>query len=87
MVLAWIGVTPEAQRHGIGSQLLDAVERIAHARGYRTLEVRTIAPDVPAPHFEMVRHFYLRHGFKVWRREPHGFDVQRHAIVMVKRLE
>ena len=86
MVLAWIGVAPEAQRHGIGSHLLDAVERIARARGYRTLEVRTIAPDVPTPHFEMVRNFYLRRGFTIWRREAHSFGVQRHAIVLVKRL-
>lgn len=87
MILAWMGVAPEYQRRGLGAQLLDAVERIARARGYQTLEVRTVAPDTPAPHFEAARRFYLRHGFKVWRREEHVFGVQRHAIVLVKRLE
>ncbi|RME12650.1 MAG: N-acetyltransferase [Ardenticatenia bacterium] len=86
MALAWIGVAPSHQQHGIGSQLLDAVERIAHARGYQTLEVRTIAPEVPAPHFEATRRFYLRRGFKVWRREEHVFGIQRHALVLVKQL-
>jgi ribosomal protein S18 acetylase RimI-like enzyme len=58
--LYWIAVTKHTQARGIGSKLLQYVERhIAEQRG-RLLLIETSS----LPHYDLTRKFYVKHGYE-----------------------
>ena len=58
--LAWFAVHPDCQRQGIGRYMVNEIEKLAQAQGYRKLFVETY----DHPDFEKARQFYVACGFK-----------------------
>lgn len=48
---------------GVGTAMLAAIEADAVGRGVRLLEVKTLGPSHPDPHYARTRHFYEKVGF------------------------
>jgi ribosomal protein S18 acetylase RimI-like enzyme len=77
--LTMIGVTPERQKSGIASFMIDRIAEVARARGVRTLSLNT------AEIMEDRVRLYSRHGFSIVRRglPDHGMD--SHVRVNMER--
>jgi GNAT superfamily N-acetyltransferase len=76
-----IGVSPTRQKQGIASWMIGEIEKIAHARGTRTLALNT------AEMMEDRVRLYSRHGFRIVRRGPPDHGKDAHVRVhMVKEL-
>jgi GNAT superfamily N-acetyltransferase len=71
--LEQISVVPEHGRQGVGAALLEEVCRLAAARGYREVTLRTFA-DLP-----WNAAFYARHGFVELADEPEWMQPLREA--------
>ena len=65
--LTWMAVRRNAQRKGVGTALLQRVEREARLRGRRALLVRTLAATVESGPYEATRAFYTGQGFRLAR--------------------
>lgn len=61
--ISWLGVRQELHRNGIGSLLLQAAVSDLKSRGFRILEVKTLASTVDYPPYERTHAFYRKHGF------------------------
>ena len=78
--LAWdLRVAPDARRLGVGSALLDAVERRAMERGARSLRVETQDINVPACRL------YHRHGFRLERITPGAYPELPNEVQLLWR--
>jgi GNAT superfamily N-acetyltransferase len=80
-----MGVLPQWHRRGIGTALVERAEAVARASGCEYLEVKTLGPSHPDPHYAGTRDFYMRCGFRpieeladLWPGNP--------CLIMVKRL-
>ncbi len=80
-----LAVRAELHRKGIGATLLDRAERIAHAQGCEFLQVKTLGPSHPSPHYARTRQFYLDRGF-VPLEELHGLWPGNPCLIMLKHL-
>lgn len=78
--LLWdIRVAPDARRQGIGTALLEAVERRAVERGARSLRVETQNNNVPACRF------YHAHGFRLERAIPGAYPTLPNEVQLLWR--
>ncbi len=78
----WIVVDPARHGEGIGSQLLDAMERRLAGRA-RLVVVETAGRDDYAP----TRAFYARRGYHVVARIPEFYAPGDDQVVFAKRIE
>jgi GNAT superfamily N-acetyltransferase len=69
-VIGWIGVNRDHHNQGIGTQLLQNVERAVSADGVRVMQVFTLSDSVEYAPYEATRAFYYRNGFTDYRRIP-----------------
>lgn len=58
-----IAVHPRWHGRGLGRGLIDAARAWWRAQGGRALQVKTIGPSDPDPHYARTRRFYARCGF------------------------
>lgn len=72
-------------RRGIGTALLEAVERDLIEAGVEFLQVKTLGPSDPSPEYAATRSFYESLGFKpmeeieeLWPSDP--------CLILVKHL-
>ena len=65
--IGWLGVHPDDQRKGIGSQLIEAAEDYCRQKGIMELAVYTLGESVDYEPYESTRDFYLKHGFAVYQ--------------------
>ena len=78
--LLWdIRVAPYARRQGIGTALLEAVERRAGERGAGNLRVETQDINVPACRF------YHAHGFRLERATPGAYPTLPNEVQLLWR--
>lgn len=78
--LLWdIRVAPYARRQGIGTALLEAVERHAGERGAHSLRVETQDINVPACRF------YHAHGFRLERARPGAYPTLPNEVQLLWR--
>jgi len=78
--LLWdIRVAPYARRQGIGTALLEAVERHAAERGAHSLRVETQDVNVPACRF------YHAHGFRLERAIPGAYAALHNEVQLLWR--
>ena len=80
--LYWIGVTPSAQRQGVGSALFRAVEAAARAAQRRWLVIWTSS----RPEYGAARALYERHGCELKLQLEAFYDHGDDLCVYVKRL-
>jgi len=65
--LSWIGVAEDEQHRGIGTSLLGALVASLRAKGFRDLEVDTVADNVDYKPYAETRQFYRARGFLDYR--------------------
>jgi len=68
--MSWIGVAETEQRSGIGRALLAALKADLRRRGFRTIEVSTVAESVDYEPYAATRRFYRAMGFVDYRVDP-----------------
>jgi GNAT superfamily N-acetyltransferase len=74
-------------RRGIGRALVTAAERDLAAAGVAFLQVKTLGPSRPDPHYDLTRRFYLDVGYVPL--EEHAADTLwdgNPCLVLVKHL-
>ncbi len=80
-----MAVDPAHHRAGIGRALMAAVEDDLAADGVRLLQVKTLGPSRPDPHYARTRLFYEACGFRPLE-ELHGLWGDNPCLVMVRTL-
>lgn len=80
--LYWIAVSPEAQNCGVGSQLLQEVDRRLASTDARLVLIETSS----LPHYARARAFYQRHGFEVVARVPDFYAQGDDRLIIAKRI-
>ncbi len=85
-LLSWIGVRPEARRHGLGRKLIEALEEKLVALGFSRLEVETLAHTADYQPYEETRRFYLAAGFKPKAFVPERWGAGQDALVLSRNL-
>jgi ribosomal protein S18 acetylase RimI-like enzyme len=80
--LWWIAVKPDTQGKGIGTQLLQFVERDIHQLNGRLLEIETSS----TPHYEPTRKFYLKHHYRIVAQKPDYYADGDDMVVFSKRM-
>lgn len=86
--LSWMGVAEELQHGGIGTALLAALVADLRGRGYRSLEVSTVADTVDYEPYAETRRFYRCRGFVDHRVDKAYFGPKDHPYDrLLLRLE
>ncbi len=80
--LYWIAVSKETQAKGIGSQLLQFVEKEIGRQKGRQLLIETSS----LPHYELTRRFYLKQDYEQAAVVPDYYAEGDHMIVFRKRF-
>ena len=70
---------------GVGSAMLEAIERDAREGGVRLLEVKTLGPSHPDPAYACTRRFYEKMGFLALE-ETDLWGEDTPCLIMVKSL-
>lgn len=81
-----IAVRPELHRSGIGSRMLEHIERRLRDSGVEFLQVKTLSPTRPDPNYDKTRQFYLARGFRHLEEFPTLWDPSNPALQLVKCL-
>jgi ribosomal protein S18 acetylase RimI-like enzyme len=80
--LYWIATHPRCRGEGVGSALVEAMERELRAGGARLVRVETSHQDG----YGAAHRFYVRHGYPEVARLPGFYKPGDDLIVMLKRL-
>ena len=80
--LWWIGVAPDEQGRGVGSELMAAVEADVTATKKTVLVVETSSQ----PLLEKTRRFYARRGYSECGRVPDFYGEGDDKVIFAKRL-
>jgi D-alanine-D-alanine ligase len=80
--LYWIAVDPTAQRAGVGSALLQEVERRLAQEDARLLLIETSSQ----PRYLPTRRFYERHGYHEVARVPEFYAPGDDRVIFAKRI-
>lgn len=83
--LTWIGVGSDFHRKGVGRRLVRAIEQEVSRRGFKTLQVFTVAATVNYEPYALTRKFYHAIGFTNARVEPKGFASGDDKLLLRKR--
>lgn len=84
--LTWIGVRSDFHRKGVGRSLVEAVEQEISGKGFKALEVSTVAATVNYEPYDLTRKFYHAIGFADVTVEPKGFPSGDDKLLLRKRL-
>ena len=80
--LYWIAVDPDSQKQGIGSKLLNFLEKLL-----RELKGRMILADTSTiPQYERTRRFYVSNGFQEVARIPDYYHPGNDRITFCKKI-
>ena len=78
----WIAVTPEKYGHGIGTTLLELVEKnVRKAEGRLAIIETSSTPD-----YEKTRRFYIGHDYEIVARIPDFYAPGDDKLILQKRL-
>ena len=80
--LYWIVVQPRDQGQGVGSKLLDFLERVLRERKGRMILVDTSS----IPQYEKAQKFYFYHGFQEVARVPDYYHPGNDRITFCKKI-
>jgi ribosomal protein S18 acetylase RimI-like enzyme len=80
--LYWIAVDPDSQKQGIGSKLLNFLEKLL-----RELKGRMMLADTSTiPQYERTRRFYVNNGFQEVARIPDYYHPGNDRITFCKKI-
>lgn len=85
--IAWIGVSRNRRRLGIGAGLLEAVENLAREMGTSQIRTWTLGESVDYPPYNSTRQWYYKHGFRVYRRSKTDNPGCPEEIHLLKQLD
>ncbi|MGH7459931.1 MAG: GNAT family N-acetyltransferase [Longimicrobiales bacterium] len=80
--LYWIAVSPSTQGRGVGSRLLQEVERRLALQDARLVIIETSS----LPHYAPTRTFYERRGYQVVARVPDFYAQGDDRLIFAKRI-
>jgi ribosomal protein S18 acetylase RimI-like enzyme len=80
--LYWIAVSPATQGTGVGTMLLQEVERRLALRDARLVIIETSS----LPHYGATRRFYERRGYEVVARVPDFYAPGDDRLIFAKRI-
>lgn len=80
--LYWIAVSPEAQGLGVGTVLLQEVERRLTRLNARQLIIETSS----RPRYDPTRAFYLKKGYREVARVPDFYEAGDDRVIYAKKL-
>ncbi|MGW8265541.1 MAG: GNAT family N-acetyltransferase [Longimicrobiales bacterium] len=80
--LYWIAVSPEAQGLGVGTVLLEEVERRLTRLNARQLIIETSS----RPPYDPTRAFYLKKGYREVARVPDFYEAGDDRVIYAKKL-
>lgn len=80
--LYWIAVAPETQGSGVGSRLLQEVDRRLALQDARLVIIETSS----LPHYAPTRAFYERRGYQVVARVPDFYAQGDDRLIFAKRI-
>ncbi len=80
--LYWIAVDPGFQEKGVGSTLVDFLEKAVKDRGGRMI----LADTSTVPFYEKTRRFYVNNGFQEVARIPDYYHPGNDRITFYRRL-
>ena len=80
--LYWVAVAPEAQRHGLGAQLVSRVEAAVHQAGGERIYIDTSTSAAYAP----ARAFYQRMGYDQAAELPDFYQPGDGKLIFLKTL-
>lgn len=81
--LYWIAVSPQVQGAGVGTQLLQEVERRLARTDARLVIIETSSQ----PHYADTRAFYERRGYEVVARVPDFYAPGDDRLIFAKRIQ
>lgn len=81
--LYWIAVTPDKQRTGIGSTLLDTAEKNIRDSGGRLAIIETSS----VREYEKTRHFYFSHGYEIIACIPDFYTPGDDKLILQKQFK
>lgn len=82
--IGWMGVLPEYQGKGIGSQLLMGLKEELVKNKFSLLIVKTLDESVDYKPYEQTRNFYLKNGFKKSHVMHHPENPECEAELVLK---
>lgn len=80
--LYWIAVHPTAQGQGVGTALMDEIERRVRDRDARLLVIETSSKS----DYAATRGFYRARGYEAAARVPDFYDDGDDRVIYIKRL-
>ncbi len=80
--LYWIAVSPETQRTGVGTTLLQEVERRLARESARLVLIETSSQPI----YDKTRRFYLRQGYPEVARVPDFYSEGDDRVIYAKRI-
>jgi ribosomal protein S18 acetylase RimI-like enzyme len=81
--LYWIAVDPDFQKQGVGSKLLDFLEKVVKKSNGRMI----LADASSIPQYEKTEKFYLKNGFQEVARIPDYYHPGNDRMTFCKKLE
>jgi len=82
-----LAVRRELHRHGIGRQLVEAVEVELHLAGVRLLQVKTLGPSGESEEYARTRAFYEAIGFVPLEERTDIWGPENPCLIFVKSLD
>jgi ribosomal protein S18 acetylase RimI-like enzyme len=84
--IIWMGVKEEYHGLGLGSHMLDMLEKTLTEQGIRKLVASTLSYTVKYKPFEKVRTFYYNRGFDSLGIQSNYYDDGMDRLILVKDL-
>lgn len=84
--IVWMGVKQEYHGLGLGSLMLDTLEKQLEHEGIKKLVASTLSYTVPYKPYEKVRTFYYRRGFTSLGIQNNYYEDGMDRLILVKNL-
>ena len=84
--IIWFGVKEEYHGLGLGSMLLETLERLLERKSIRKLVASTLSYTVNYKPFEKVRTFYYHRGFKSLGIQSNYYEDGVDRLILLKNL-
>ncbi len=81
-----MGILPTHHRQGIGRKLLKQAKAYLRGEGVEYLQVKTLSPTHPDPHYARTRLFYEGVGFRPLEEIPDLWDEGNPCLIMIKAI-